>query len=181
MEDSMIMFDDRPRPPKPDDVRDAVLRFLMEHEIPLNVARSGLQQCVDFLRDVQRVQAAAAELGLNLSGFRSGDALALYFDVEYNGRGLGFIYRGWNDPGFGVGETVPIAPDSMALFMAQSERALRMLATNGLGVTTKPMPGGGYWLDMTSVIYSDGFNTSVLAATLHAVSESADSIRSLVA
>jgi hypothetical protein len=87
----MIMFEDRDKP-SPDEVRDAVLRFLAQHGVPLSVARSGLRQCADFFRDFQRIQGAAAELGLTLSGYRSDEALALCFDVEYKGHDLGFIY-----------------------------------------------------------------------------------------
>lgn len=176
----MMMSEDQ-RQPGPDDMRDAVLRFLAKHDVSPDVAQRSLRHCMDFLRDVERVRRVAAEIGLELSGFRYGDALALYFDVAYKGRDVGFIYRGWDDPGFGVGETLPIVPQNLAVFLAQAEEALRMLAASGLGVTTEPMAGGGCRLDMTSVIYSDGFNAGVLAATLQTVSESAAKIRGLVA
>ncbi len=162
-------------------VRNAVFGYLMNNDVPIPVATKALCQSLEFLRDVGRIHAVASQLALEISGFRSDEALALYWDVRRDGRDVGFIYKGWDDPGFGIGECVPVSADEMPVFMAQANTAVRLVATNGLALTTEPMPNGGCYLNMTAGVYSAGFNAGVMDAALDTIAECSATIRSMVA
>ncbi len=163
------------------DARNAMLGYLMKNDMPIPVATQALCQSLEFLRDVGRIHAVASELGLEISGFHSDEALALYWDVRRDGRDVGFIYRGWDDPGFGIGECVPVSADEMPVFMAQAHTAVRLVATNGLALTTEPMSSGGCYLNMTTVIYSDGFNAGSLVGALGTIGTVVQTVREMVA
>ena len=94
---------------------------------------------------------------------------------------IGFIYRGWEDPGFGIGECVPVSPADIPVFMAQADAAVTLLAANGLSLTLTPMSGGGCWLNMTTVIYSDGFNAGALGGALDAIWTAVQTVNDMVA
>ena len=163
-----------------DGVRNAVFRYLGAHNVPADVASEALCHCLAAIRDAGQVGGLAAELGLEVAGPRSNEHMALYWDVTRDGRAMGFIYRGWDDPGFGVGECVPVSADEMPVLMAQVDAVTRLLATNGVALTITPLSAGGCWLDMTTVIYSDGFNAGTLRATLGTVAKCAATVRSMV-
>ena len=175
----MIIEDDGPV--SCPEIRNAVFGLLLENDVPYPLATKALCQCLEVLRDVDRTHSVASDLGLEVSGLRSDDTLALYWNVSRDGRCVGFIYRGWDDPGFGIGECVPVLAAEMPVFMAQADVAVKFLATNGLSLTTEPMPDGGYWLNMTTVIYSDGFNAGTLAGALDAIWAGVRTVREMVA
>lgn len=134
-----------------------------------------------LIRDIKRLGAAAKKTGLRLSGYQSDAEKALYLDVTYEGIGLGFVYRGWDDPGFGVGDVIMVSAENMPLFGALSGRIFSRLATDGLAVTVHPLPTGGCCLAITSAIYSPGFNARVFGATLRTVAEATAWIERLMA
>ncbi len=179
-EDGMNFIEDS-GPGSCGDVRNALFGYLHANNVPVPVATKALCQSIDFLRDVDRFNAVVSELGLEVSGVRSDDDLALYWDVSHSGRDVAFIYRGWDDPGFGIGECVPVSADEMPVFMAQANAIITFLATNGLALTTEPMPGGGFWLNMTTAIYSSGFNAGVVGAALGTIAECTGTVRRMVA
>lgn len=176
----MIVYDAQ-HPMRPEDVQELIVSFLADNDVPMDVGVHALRQCLDLLHDVGRINALTRELGLGLSNLRSDEDLEVYCDVNRQGDPVGFIYKGWDDPGFGIGETIPIAPESMSLFMAQADSVRRMLAANGLSVTAKPVGDEGFWVDMTTVVYSEGLNAGALAAAIRTVADSADMLRRLVA
>lgn len=175
----MYLNDDR-QPISPEDVRNAVFQLLGNNEVPTGVAEQALQQCLCLLRDTRQIRTLAGDLGLELSGFRWDEKLEVYYDVSHQGRDIGFVYKGWDDPGFGIGETIEIPADNMCLFWAQKDAILHPLASNGIAVTARSTPDGGYWLEMTTVIYKDGFNANTLAEALGTIAKSAAAIREMV-
>ena len=176
-----MMFIEDYEPGSCNSLRNAVFGYLSKNEVPFDVATKALCQCLGYLQDVGHIHAVATELGLEVSGLRSDADLALYWDLTHDGRDVGFIYRGWDDPGFGIGECLPVSGDEMPVFMAQADSAIRLLATNGLTLTTSPIPGGGCWLNMTTVIYSDGFNAGTVGGALGAIGTAVRGVREMVA
>jgi hypothetical protein len=180
MEDTdMKLFDDG-RPMGPGNMREAVLKLLANYDISPQVAKRALSECPIFLQHVNRVRTLADQLDLDLSGFRSNDDQELYFDLVHRGRDLGFVYRGWDDPGFGIGEMILVTAHKTPSFMMRADVALRMLATRGIGVTATPDGNGSHWLGMTSVLYADGLNASTLAHALNTMTECTARVRAML-
>ena len=177
----MIILPDDKQPDKPEDVRDAILKLLAKNEIEWHVGVEALQQSLTMYMDFRKLTDLAHEQGHELSGFRTDDNLELYCDVKRNNRPIGCLYKGWGDPGFRLEEMVPITANNMIIFEAQAPGALLSLASNGMGVSFCPMDGGGCFLQMTTVLYQDGFNTKTVAAAVQTLSECTDKVKNLLA
>lgn len=164
-----------------DAVRNAIFGYLEANNVPADIAIEALCHCVEAIRDAHRLGAIAAEIGVHVKGPLSNEHMALYWEISRDGRPMGFIYRGWNDPGFGIGECLQIPAQDMPLLMAQWSRTTSFLASNGVVHTKTTMPDGGCWLNMTTPIYADGFSAGTLKAALTTMTECVEMVRSLVA
>ena len=86
-----------------------------------------------------------------------------------------------DDPGFGLGDTIPLDEVETLQFQAQAQATLHSLAANGMGVTMSTREGGGTWLEMSTVVYDAGFNASTLTGTLNAIMDCKEKVRKVVA
>jgi len=103
----------------------------------------------------------ARKLKLELKNFTSNDNLELYFDISRNGRDICYVYKGWDDPGFRVGEFVEldkVAPDFKERFYEVFKICSGRLITTGLQKQKKELLS----LALEIGIYKSGFNAKVL-------------------
>ncbi len=147
-------------------LRNQIFEVLRKSRTSAEEDLTALLQCAAHIRNRIIVEQTAKECGLKLSGFRANDELELYYDLKQGRHEVGYISKGWNDPGFRVGDLVSVPRDNIDNVKANAYRLLKFCATRGVVLTLEEKPGS-VELQMDSVIYSEGFNKSVFAQVLN--------------
>ena len=124
------------------------------------------------------VEQTTKECGLKLSGFLANDDLELYYDLKQGRHDVGYISKGWKDPGFRVGDLIKVPKSSIPVLKTNAYNLLKFCATRGVAVTIEEK-SDSVQLQMDSVIYSDGFNKKVFAQVLESLNECADKVHEL--
>jgi hypothetical protein len=147
-------------------LRDRLFELLRDSPSSAAEDLQALLQCATQIQDRFLVEKTARECGLRLSGFRSNDDLEFYYDMREGRRDVGYISKGWDDPGFRVGDIVEVPKSSLASVKQQAYAILKFCAVNGVVVTVEEK-ADTIELQMDSVIYSDGFSKRVFEQVLH--------------
>ena len=114
-----------------------------------------------------------------LSGFRSDATLELYFDMARERQEMGYIAKGWDDPGFRIGSLIQVHHLKVFTLIANAFQAMKICATNGIGISVhETMDSIDLYLD--GVIYSEGFNRDTFIKTLDSLSECEEKIKALI-
>ena len=138
-----------------------------------------LSQGTAQVRNKTIVERIAQECDLALSGFRSDATLELYFDMARERQEIGYIAKGWDDPGFRIGTLIQVHHLKAFTLIANAFQAMKICATNGIGTSVhETMDSIDLCLD--GVIYSEGFNRDTFIKTLDSLSECEEKIKALI-
>ncbi len=102
--------------------------------------------------------------------FSWNDELELYFDIKRNDVDVGFISKGWTDPGFRVGEVVIIPAERIDSFTARAEDVHEFCSANGFACTVTLTLDHCEVL-IECVIYCTGFDGRTLSQSLAALAK----------
>lgn len=83
-----------------DPLRDDIFALLNSKKVSIDKALEALSQCQAYIINRLLVESTAKECGLKLSGFLANDVLELYYDLKQGRHDVGYISKGWDDPGF---------------------------------------------------------------------------------
>ena len=160
-------------------LRDQIRALL--HDSPTSVGEDveALSHCAAQLRNRGLVEHIARDCGLALAGFRTNDALELYYDIRRGRHDLGFISKGWEDPGFRMGDLVEIGWWDRDIVKANSPHIMRVCATNGITLTIQESPIT-ISLQVDGVLCSEGFNHHTFLKTLDSVNVCVEKIHILI-
>jgi hypothetical protein len=160
-------------------LRARIFDILRQSEAPENDWVTILSQCASQVRNSATVTRIARECGLTLSGSRSDTAQELYFDIARGEQQLGYIAKGWDDPGFRIGDLIEVSPGNTVTLVANAFQIMRICATQGVGISIHET-ADSLELALDGVIYSEGFNRETFRQTLDAVCECTQKVRALV-
>jgi hypothetical protein len=152
-------------------LRDQLLNLLRESTTSAEEDLLALGQCAAHIRNrriVGDVADAADACGMTLTGFLMNDQLELYYDIKRGRHSMGYIAKGWQDPGFRIGDVLEIDPWEADVFHAH----LLELIT----VATKPT---GTEVHVDGVLCSAGFNAETFRGTLESLNECLEKISSV--
>lgn len=145
----------------PDDeggiLRDRICELLVNSRTSAEDDLQALNQCASQIRNTAIVKALAKESGFKLCNGRTNDHLELYYDIKQGRHDLGYVCKGWNDPGFRIGDLVVIPQTKAAIFKLHAYQLLKFCATNGIVMTVEEN-SDSIRIALDAVIYSEGFN-----------------------
>jgi hypothetical protein len=107
---------------------------------------------------------------VTLSGFRANEHLELYYDLKQGRHDIEYISKGWDEPGFRVGEIVEVPKWNIADMKKHMYTLLEFCATRGVIVTIEEKEKF-IEMHLNSVIYLEGLNKQVLEQVLHYLQE----------
>ena len=163
-----------------DSLRDQVFALLNKKKASFEDALKALSQCEAHIQNRVVVEKIAKECGLKLSRFLANDELELYYDLKRGRHDMGYISKGWEDPGFRIGDLIEIEKWKEELFKANAYELLRFCATNGIVMTVEEGKDT-ITLQMEGVIYSEGFNKDTFSKTLETLNECVEKAQELLA
>jgi hypothetical protein len=160
-------------------LRDNICALLRDATTSVEEDLEALSQCAAHIRDRRIIGGIAGECGLTLTGFRSNGDLELYYDIKRGHHDLGYIAKGWQDPGFRIGDLVEIGWWDKDILTANTAQIMRHCATNGIAMTIKH---GQLTIELQldGVIYSEGFNYATFLQTLDSLDACVGKIHALV-
>ena len=162
-----------------DSLRDQIFGLLSKKKASFGDALKALSECEAHIRNRMMVEKIAKECGLKLSRFLTNDDLELYYDLKRGRHDVGYISKGWEDPGFRIGDLIEIEKWKTDSFKANAYEILRFCATNGIVMTVEETKDT-ITLQMEGVIYSEGFNKETFLKTLETLNECIERAETLI-
>lgn len=146
-------------------LRDDIFALLNSRKVATEKALEALAQCQAQITNRLLIESIAKDCGLRPSNFLTDATLELYYDLKQGRGDVGYISKGWDDPGFRVGDILSIPKQNLPQLNDNIVELLKFCATRGVSVTIEDTRDG-VELHMDSVIYSDGFNGKVFEQVL---------------
>jgi len=163
-----------------DSLRDQIFVLLNKKKASFEDAMKALSQCEAHIQNRVMVEKIAKECGLKLTGFLANDELELYYDLKRGRHDIGYISKGWEDPGFRIGDLIEFEKSKEELFKGNAYEILRFCAANGIVLTVEETRDT-ITLQMEGVIYSEGFNKDTFLKTLETLNECVEKTQELLA
>lgn len=116
---------------------------------------------------------------MKLSDFECGKDLELYYNVKRGTQQMGYIFKGWEDPGFRIGDIIEVPKDRAAKCKAAAAQIRKLCAVNGLGVTIE-RSRGALEIALDGVIYSEGFNKKTFKQTIETLNEVVQQVKQMI-
>jgi hypothetical protein len=160
-------------------LRERVFALLSESGTSPEQDLKVLSQCASHIRNRMLVEKIAKSCKLKLSGFLFNNALELYYDLKSGREEMGYISKGWEDPGFRIGDLIEIPKPEAARFKAGIRQLRKFCAVNGIGITVARKKGC-IEIQMDGVIYSEGFNKKTFKSTLETLNECVQKANELI-
>lgn len=139
-----------------------VLHLIERFHAPRVVALDALNRCRDHLENRSKVETAALVAGCRLSGFLWNEDLELYYDVSQGDRDVAYISKGWNEPGFRIGDCVLVS-DSRA---NRLDELKAFCDASGVVMSVRQTDSADLEVNLDQVIYATGFDGRTLARAL---------------
>jgi len=160
-------------------LRQQIFELLRESPTSVGEDLEALSQCLAHIQNRMLVEGIARELGLSLARFLTNDALELYYVIKRGRHEMGYISKGWEDPGFRIGDLVEIGEWDRDVLKAHSHHIMRFCAMNGIAMTIQETPTT-IALQLDGVIYSEGFNRDTFLQTLDSLNACVEKIHTLI-
>jgi hypothetical protein len=160
-------------------LREQIFALLSDSTTSVGEDLEALSQCEAHIRNRTIIGGIARECGLILAGFLTNGTLELYYDIKRGRHDLGYISKGWEDPGFRIGDLVEIDQWEADILKANTPHIIRFCATNGIAMTVQESPTT-VALHLDGVIYSEGFNRDTFLKTLDTLNACAEEIHTLI-
>lgn len=115
---------------------------------------------------VRRALGIARRAGYSVANLASDADLEVYFDVFLGSDDIGYVSRGWNDPGFRLSNQLVVS----GLFEESmySVATREFCATNGVALSWAA-EGDGTSFMLETVLYDSGFNCATLKRSFEAL------------
>jgi hypothetical protein len=110
------------------------------------------------------VERVAAKAGFRTSGFQSSAVMELYYDLAKGCRDIGYISKGWKDPGYRVANILfTVLPSYVVNALADSLNDY--CATNRISISVTNH-GNHRVVALEFVLYSPGFNVATFSEAM---------------
>lgn len=165
---------------KGDELRNQILALLNKNKASADLALKVLTQCQSHVRNRIMIEKLANDCGVVLSGFVTNEHLELYYDLKQGRHDGGYVSKGWDEPGFRIGDIVEVPKWNNADMKEHLYSLLTFCATRGVTVTIEEKECL-IELHLDSVIYSEGLNKRVFEQVLHYLEECVEKAHELIA
>lgn len=153
-------------------LRNQIMDLIIKDEsTSVNDILKTLTQCTSHIHNTIQVIEIIRQNDLSYDRFITNDSLELYFDLArpIDTRDVGYIAKGWDDPGFRLGDLINLEEqDESEQFKAYIANISRNCTSQGILMTVKE-DGNGYIIQMEGLVYAEGFNKDTFNKTLEAL------------
>ena len=144
--------------------------------VSAETAETILVRTLSRIHSRQQVDALAAQCGIRLANFRTGVELELYYGMHQKNRAVGYISKGWSEPGFRIGDIILLPAKSVKTLKDNLMGVVTHCTACGIVITGSETEDG-YRLAFDKVVSSEGLNKKTLKRILSAIEECGAKIR----
>ena len=134
---------------------------------------SALSYCRNQFENRTIVETAVLVSGCSATDFLWNEELELYYGIAKNGEEVAFISKGWDDPGFRLGELVTVSEDRLG----RLDDVKNFCNTNGIVMSFQENEESDYEVMLEQVIYCTGFDGRTFAQALSTLIECSDKLK----
>ena len=160
-------------------LRDRIFAVLAASKTSRQEYLKALSQCASHIRNKMLVERTTRACKLKLSGFQFGKVLEIYYDIKRGSEEMGYVSKGWEDPGFRIGDLLAIPKSKAVRIKACIGQIRKFCAVNGIGMTVAKTKES-IDISMDGVIYSEGFNKKTFVSTLETLHECVEKAKELI-
>ena len=140
---------------------------------------ASLEQKLSQRKNMKLVKDCAKKLALELKGFKTDKDLELYYDMYKSGKELCYIYKGWKDSGFRIGDWL-IMNKSSSNFKDNFYEVFRICSKNLISMCITGQEDNNITLCFEVGIYRDGFNEKVLREAIKTFEDAMNKVKLLL-
>ncbi len=137
------------------------------------VTLGALSYCRNQLKNRTIVETAVLVAGCTTSSFLWNENLELYYDITKNCDDVAFISKGWDDPGFRLGDFVIVSGKGLD----RLDEVRRFCTTNGIVMSFQENEESDCEVLLEQVIYSTGFDGRTFAQALSTLMKCSDKLK----
>lgn len=141
--------------------RNSLSDWLSRQNLSEDEAVNMLERELAQRKNIKLVKRCVKDAGLSAKGFISNDKLELYFNIYKGNKSFCYIFKGWQDPGFRVGEFIKI-DKSIPEFKDKFYKIFKICSSNLISVGLSESSDRAVGMSLEIGIYSEGFNSGVL-------------------
>jgi hypothetical protein len=156
-------------------LRDLLFKLISENDISLQAVIQSLSEVKSFYLDRIEIESIVKESGLRPFDFQTNDHLELFYNLRKGRRDIGYVSKGWSEPGFRIGNVLVIPEFQSAAFRSGIMEIMKICAVRGFAVTVDEK-NGYFQLHIDTVIYSEGLNKVVFMKIVDNLCECVDKI-----
>lgn len=158
-------------------LRDRIMDIVDEEPASASDKLKTLKQCSSHIQNTIQVSEIIKQNGLSYKKFITNDKLELYYDLvrpeDNTAKDLGYIAKGWDDPGFRLGDVINFEDLEESEFRDYINAIYPECANQGIIINAQE-EGNGFIMQLEGLIYSKGFNKDTFSQTLQALNDSVD-------
>ena len=124
-----------------------------------------------FMRNVAGLMDLARRSGLRLHNLHSDPIQEFYCDVSQGKRDLGFVSRGWTDPGVRVGDLIYFSGAAAPKFKANIEQIMNACTSQGVAFFVRHSRPSSVEVELWTPVYGDLHGTAALREALKSFQE----------
>ncbi len=162
-----------------DDVKKRLNAWIEKQNLTDEDAFKALEAILNQRKNVSLVRKNAKKAGLKLERFISNRALEVYFDMLIKGRNVGYISKGWDDPGFRIGEYFEMEK-GIPSFKEKFYKTFQLCSGNLISVSVSEKTPGRVGISLEIGIYQDGFSSKVLKSAVDTIESTMRKIKGLL-
>jgi len=151
-------------------LRDQILDLIETQSNSHDKIIKALADCRNFYIDQAILGKIAKESGVRLSNFQTNQNLELFYDISKGRYDIGYISKGWNDPGYRIGNILVVPNARMQLLQNCIMQIMKVCAVRGFSTTILNRKDYAE-LHIDSVVYSEGFNQKVFVQVVENLNE----------
>lgn len=153
-----------------------IRRFNFPDDKFRNRIKRPLKETPGKRKNIKLLEDCARKLKLELKSFNSNDNLELYFDIYRNSRDICYVYKGWDDPGFRIGELIELdkcVPD----FRERFYEIFRICSGRLIAIGLQKQGKESLSIALEIGIYKSGFNAKVFKEAIEDLEDALVKIR----
>lgn len=153
----------------------AIIKLIEEMDPPRGLVLDGIDYCRSHIENRTAIETALLVAGCSSSNFTWDADLELYYDIKKADQEVGFISRGWDDPGYRLGEVLAVNRDKLD----ELDKVKKYCETNGVVMSIQEnMDSSNYAVVLEYVIYKTGFDGQTFAQALSTLIECSNRVKS---
>ena len=162
-----------------DDVKKRLNAWIEKQKLTDEEKIKMLEAVLNQRKNIYLVRETANKAGLELKRFINNKALELYFDILNKDKSAGYISKGWDDPGFRVGEYFEMDKKDPA-FKEKFYKVHQFCSGNLISVGVSEKSPGKVGISLEIGIYADGFTEKVLKSAVDTIESTMCKIKSTI-